>query len=263
MPRASGLGAVLRPCAGPAPARRPAGNPRETGLGVSEPLGRAGAPVSLLRGGPSLSESLRSPPCAGGPEAGGQLRPSPGAQSCIFLSCLHSKLPPRFCQGLWGVFFSTPRAWTTGYRGGWVGHGRIPPKRHGFGDPGASGVRGRQGPSHTRPDPFLGLASQPAPASGSCGAPKLPRFSVTVLFIFLFGKTTKRVAARCLRPRAGAHCAGTERGAAPKETGPPPRQLPAPRRRSLGPIFGPRTTGFASAGQGVEPGASRGSPRHP
>lgn len=176
--------------------------------------------------------------------------------------------------------FQTPSPILSGFVGG--GGGGFPP--HELGQPATEAAGSATVGSHLSatvlgiPAPRGSAAASdratPAPTHSSASRPSPLRPPAPValrnspdfplpFYLFLFGKTTKRVAARCLRPRAGAHCAGTERGAAPKETGPPPRPLPAPRRRSLGPIFGPRTTGFASAGQGVEPGASRGSPRHP
>lgn len=88
-----------------------------------------------------------------------------------------------------------------------------------------------------------------------------PDFSLSYLFIylFLFGGATKSGASQSLRSRAGAHSAGTGKGALPGETPAlPGAQLPAPRLLFPGPTYGPGAPGLQAQGR-----AQLGDPRPP
>lgn len=232
-PRASGLGAALRPRVGPGSGAAPSWGPAGTGLGGQSPGGGRGPSPRRTRALlPALMAPKRVP-----------ASPPPRCPKLPFPSFSPFQTPSPILSGFVG--FLHPASLDS-----------RPPRRRGRPGPfhlratfeGVPAPRGFAGPPVTRPLPpqtqFSALRPGPL-RTRLLLAPRNPPDFPFPFYLFLFGETTKRVAAPCVQSER----ARTERGAVRKEPRPCPRPLPAPQLRFLGRIFGPWTTGLQARGR--------------
>lgn len=239
--RASAL--LSRPCAGPGSGAAPSWGPRGNWAGGVRALGAGGSPQFLVSAATPASRRTRALFRALMAPKRVPASPPPRCPKLSFPSFSPFQTPSPILSGFVGLFHPTS------LHNRRLGRpGLIPPERHCLGD---LGVRG---PPVAQPHPpqthFSASRPSPLRPPAPVGARNSPDFPLP-FYLFLFGKQRKE-------SRRGV--SSPERGRIVQA---PPRQLPAPRLRSLGPIFGPRTMGLQARGRAWGPARHGGHPDTP